>query len=998
MYCFNEHKLIALAFFLITCCTGLGQVKLEKDAMRLTASKAGVLSLAYEDTVIVNSEQLQLVDQSKGWQVLFAYGRSGKTSMKPTEAGYEVSETIPGGLNYTKSFGVTDDGVKWRVKWKVPSQANKTRNYYFLDIPADLIKDAVYECRYANGLRKGVLGVGVPDGDSLRSALFVTDRYRIRFDLESWGVVWKLTDWSGSQHKSYRFRIETPAEEGVNAEAAVTIKVEPSTPEARSALMEKWAAEEKRRLDARMTELKLKARSPLKLGAVTANASSVNQGKKLELTFGLNATYDNPFDFDDIDVTCEFRTPSGTSITVPAFYYAPFERNEDGTIAARGDAVWKVRFTPRDVGGYSYRIRARDRSGKVSSPKGTFSCTSNEFRGFVRVSKTNPLMFEFEDGSPYMPIGINLFHSTRLGQGIDPARLKSGEYYMKRLADAEGNFIRLRADSWFYAIEGTADAACGYLGPGWYQQQSCFEIDKIYELAERRGIRVMHCFYNANGMVNLGKPHPDSKYAWRRPYAWFLKENGGPCKKSIDFWTNSEVAALARRKLRYSVARWGYSPNLMCWEYWNELVLKKGVIDEQVSWHRDMSRYLRSIDPWHHPITNSNMSRDFDQQESFWQLAEMEIVQIHSYRGEGLCTYMSDLASDAVRRWRKPFFFGEQGIIHRDHTQGFYPYDPNGLHLHNGLWAPVMAGASGPGAFWFVQGYLDKRDLYYHYTAFKRFAQKVPWNTAALVPLSVKGITFADPDAKPGLTEGTISARSKSPMDKASVNRFVVDARTGQVSDSIHLQSRLHAMSSRKTTPTFVLDCREPATFVVRVDLSVGDMSNALKVTIDGQPVLTEPFPAGKDQGKNSELIPQYANWRSIYGRNVEIPVPAGQHELTLEAVGKDRLEVSYSIRNYFEPHPLVVTGLKNGEGAWFWARNRQSTAYHLRAGGIIEPTPAMRVALSGFQDGNYTVEWWDTWQAKTVKSVSAQCVNGELTIGVPSLKHDLAASCTLVR
>jgi len=85
-----------------------------------------------------------------------------------------------------------------------------------------------------------------------------------------------------------------------------------------------------------------------------------------------------------------------------------------------------------------------------------------------------------------MPCGINLFARTSLGKPVPPDRLEQCRRQMNRLADARGNFVRLRMDGWFLAIEESPDPAVGYQGLGYYHQRTCWEIDRLYDTAAER--------------------------------------------------------------------------------------------------------------------------------------------------------------------------------------------------------------------------------------------------------------------------------------------------------------------------------------------------------------------------------------------------------------------------------------------------------------------------------------------------------------------------------
>jgi len=411
------------------------------------------------------------------------------------------------------------------------------------------------------------------------------------------------------------------------------------------------------------------------------------------------------------------------------------------------------------------------------------------------------------------------------------------------------------------------------------------------------------------------------------------------------------------------------------------------VAKEQVAWHAEMGAYLRNTDPWRHPITNSLMGKDLENQDPLWSLPEMDIVQVHSYRGNELPVFMDHLVRTSHQLWRKPFFFGEYGIIHEDRSQGTYPYDPDGVHLHNGLWAPVMAGAA-PGAFWFVGGYVEKQHLYGRYTARATWTADLPWTDPSLRSVAVVGFRYVTP---PPLADGPVAGTPQDRYAKAKVDRFVVDPATGTVSDPEWFQSMLHMRDERKTCPTLVLNCAQDAVLEIRVTTSVGDESNQLLVSVDGGDPLTKAFPAGEGRGTASNHIEQYDNWRTSYDDKVEISLPPGPHEVRLEAVGKDRLEFRLALRNDFRAPPVVVTGQRTDGAAWVWARHRLSTAYSLRAGKTWGEATGVTCLLADFAPGTYDIEWTDPWSGK-VNTVTANAADGQLSLTIPPVHRDIAA------
>ena len=112
------------------------------------------------------------------------------------------------------------------------------------------------------------------------------------------------------------------------------------------------------------------------------------------------------------------------------------------------------------------------------------------------------------------------------------------------------------------------------------------------------------------------------------------------------------------------------------------------------------------------------------------QLASNDVGQIHRYidahAALDVCTAPMDvLASDAINELRsyhihKPMLLAEAGAVLPNHTgpSDLYPLDTEGALMHDMLFAPFFAGAAGGGNSWHWDHYIDKNNLWYHYTRF----------------------------------------------------------------------------------------------------------------------------------------------------------------------------------------------------------------------------------------------------------------------------------------
>jgi hypothetical protein len=473
----------------------------------------------------------------------------------------------------------------------------------------------------------------------------------------------------------------------------------------------------------------LSRNSSLALKAATPDRLVVPCYEKLELTLDLSATYENPFDADEIDVHARFTSPVGKQIQVNGFLYQPFTRrleNNAEQIEPAGEPVWKLRFTPDLAGDWKYQVSARDRSGSARLPETQFKAVKSDHPGFIRRSARNPLAFAWDNGRPFFAVGENMCWAA--GRG-------SFDYdqWLPELGKAGGNFIRIWMSSWNCALEwsrpGKGESRSGeYEGVGRYSLGNAWKLEAILDAAERQGVNVMLCLgtygeFTSGGFFNEGQ--------WNaNPYK---QSNGGPCDKPGDFWTNATARKLYQRRLRYLAARYGHRTNLQAWEFWNEAKAPAAWIAEMARCFRGTGEFQgRPADPYGHLVTTTYGTSEV------WKIPELDFTQTHSY-GKGDIPDHAPVVQDDARKhaiYRKPHIMAEFGIDWRGPDS---KYDPDGLavNLHNGLWASVCSGEAGTAMIWWWDNYVHPKALYNQYAPVRRFVDAVPWTRGEWKPLAL---------------------------------------------------------------------------------------------------------------------------------------------------------------------------------------------------------------------------------------------------------------------
>ncbi|MFZ0427229.1 MAG: hypothetical protein WAO20_03860 [Acidobacteriota bacterium] len=112
-----------------------------------------------------------------------------------------------------------------------------------------------------------------------------------------------------------------------------------------------------------------------------------------------------------ISVDGIFTDPQGTEYRQPGFLYQTFlddVRNGREWHYSTSRFYWKVRFSPNQVGEWRGKIRVLDGAGTAETDAFSFTVLPSRQRGFIRVSQRDPRYFEFDDGSFFAGLGLNL--------------------------------------------------------------------------------------------------------------------------------------------------------------------------------------------------------------------------------------------------------------------------------------------------------------------------------------------------------------------------------------------------------------------------------------------------------------------------------------------------------------------------------------------------------------------------------------------------------------
>ena len=434
----------------------------------------------------------------------------------------------------------------------------------------------------------------------------------------------------------------------------------------------------------RVTVLLLAAFAALSAGAQTISAEGpsgrVPQYGRADFTATLTGTWNNPFLQEEACLDLVLTAPSGRTLTLPCF----FVEGESGATSR-----WAARFTPQEKGRYTYVFRyAQDGRPVSESPKGTFEAGKPAGSGILHVRDNWTL--GYDDGTPFRGVAENICWESRdsddskfFSELHEQADRYNYDVMLPQFAGAGGNFCRLWMCSWNFPIDRhrhfnnrrytESDA---YFNPS-----AVARLDHTVELGEQLGVRFMLCM------------------------------GAGDVRTDRDFFVSEKAKARYRNYLRYIVSRWGYSPAIGMWEFFNEIDNiqfrdSRNPIPaaDIVAWHAEMAAYLKSIDPFGHIVTTSISHRDL---EGLNDVKDMDVNQKHIYRAT------SSIPETIVRyeaAHGKPYVIGEFSY-EWDWSKNFDDFGEDmDLDFKRGLWYGLFSPTPVTPMSWWWE-YFENRGM-----------------------------------------------------------------------------------------------------------------------------------------------------------------------------------------------------------------------------------------------------------------------------------------------
>jgi len=425
----------------------------------------------------------------------------------------------------------------------------------------------------------------------------------------------------------------------------------------------------------------------LDIGQIAINQAQPLVNRTLELTVPISDYVATKFFEPEptrggLSLTATFVNSDGAQRwTVPGFW---------------NGSAWKVRFAPTTPGQWSYDVVARDDGGNDRAT-GVFNAGTSAAGAFLRIQERR---LRGLDNAWFRGVGYNI------GWQYDVEGLTFAQ-----MTESDMNLLSFWMQvPWDSAPEQRRNIE--HAGIGTYDQTVSAYLDGVVARAEAAGVRLLPSIWSHDHARDVGHPWGNPHWS-ENPYSAIT--TAGEFFTVQDGAGNDTAQWTAQKNLyRYMMARWGTSPAIIGWVAMVEANGTTaweagGVQQAKIStWTIAVRDHFRSLDPFRalnasYPLTTTLTG-------SYLQTAPtaLDMLGADSYQGTehhalpsvaagnpGVAVQIASLheqmANDENRFGLITEFGGD--VVGT-------PATTQPLHLHNGLWAGIGAGATIAPLLW----------------------------------------------------------------------------------------------------------------------------------------------------------------------------------------------------------------------------------------------------------------------------------------------------------
>ena len=684
----------------------------------------------------------------------------------------------------------------------------------------------------------------------------------------------------------------------------------------------------------------------------------------------------NPFDPAIIALDAAFTAPSGRQWVVPAFWYQRYQRGYASgreTLATQGQAEWRLRTTPTETGSHQLVLRLRTNGVLAATVTNTVvvgAVANPPARpGYVRVAASGRY-FETDAGAPLPLVGhCACWHGARGTFDYD-------DWFASMQAAGE-NFTRLWMCPWAFGLETDAGTLTRY------RLDRAWQLDYVLQLAEARGIYVMLCL-DYHGMFEVDPDYWGGNNYW--PSNPYNAAKGGPCANQDAFFTSATAQATYQKRLRYLVARYGYSRNLLAWEFFNEIDNVSKYLDSGhvATWHGVMGTWLKANDPARHLVTTSLSGGD---RPELWQLPQLDFAMHHSYGAPQPAATLATVQQTLATRYGKPVMVGEYGTDWRGWAR---EQDPYLRGWRQGLWAGALGGSVGTSMSWFWEN-IASENLYPTYRALSGFLGGTGWGQGSWTPLA-----FATSGDPPILVDALVAGGA--PFDAQLLvsgqwgakpsGRLALARPISATWSSTYLNAFVHGTGHPELKTPFKVDAWLGTG--AQLTLHVNSVSDGARVAVYRDNVkfydVALPNLDGGYQVNNE------------YNTNLVVALPAGHHLIEVRNTGGDWFYLDWVRFEHvlptdypggWQPSPVAV-GLKGATESLVYVVSPQVSFPANATVANVETTHGTSLVITNLPPGRYQAAWSRPADGTFVGESPGVADGTRITFALPDYVEDL--------
>jgi hypothetical protein len=449
---------------------------------------------------------------------------------------------------------------------------------------------------------------------------------------------------------------------------------------------------------------------------------------------------EDPWDPEAFSLRLSARGPGAHAISTTGFHDQPmraWDRGDREEVQPWGRAAFAARTRATAPGAWELRLSAAWRGG-ASATTTLPPLTARGAPGddISRVDAADPRFFS-ADGTMVWPIGPNI-HTVwdvrgveRTGSRLTPDRgTLSWRAWFDRLHTAGATGCEIWLSSWNLALEWRGDW-CPWRGVGRISEERAWQLDRILDLAEERGIRI-NLVVNNHGQVSQ---RIDAE--WDNNPA--NRANGGWLDDPAMWFEDRRALATQERSRHHLIARYADSPAILGWKLWSEVNLTElgHLASEEQNprqawarellrtWHKEACARWAALDPWHHPTTTHWAGNYRRADRGIAALPGLGYVCINAYHNPDsppVWTWLARSTTDPARQDNDGLAYLGKPILVTEYGGSWRaaPEPQLEVALAVGGWVGLVSGHAGTPMLWWHE-WLDQGGRFGQYQAIARF-------------------------------------------------------------------------------------------------------------------------------------------------------------------------------------------------------------------------------------------------------------------------------------